>query len=270
MRKYYSQNGEDFLLWSLYNDQSYSGFFVEVGALDGIRLSNTYSFELEGWFGVCIEPHPDYYNLLKQNRPASYCVRVAAGNRTEIAKFYAEPRGEFSTMIDRIVKNDRYKSKLKGYEIIYVQMNKLDRILEDVKAPVPIDIVSIDVEGAELLVLKGFDISYYKPRVMIIEANDSSSSELIDNYMKKYKYIKAGRLGANNIYCRNRLDAIKLSWTSLRCNIYSAPHPLHPKKDIDDRWKVKRISENRLIVQKWKKIIIKYVKWILRKIGNKF
>ncbi len=96
MHKYFSQFGEDYLLWKIFN-QKPSGFFVEVGGLDGIRFSNTYSFELEGWNGVCIEPHPDYFPLLKINRPQSHCIEAAVGKCNGFIELFAEPRGEFST-----------------------------------------------------------------------------------------------------------------------------------------------------------------------------
>jgi len=57
--EFYSQNGEDFLLWSLFKGRK-SGFYIDIGAFDGIHLSNSYYFEKNGWDGVCVEAHPEY------------------------------------------------------------------------------------------------------------------------------------------------------------------------------------------------------------------
>jgi hypothetical protein len=46
-----------------------NGFFVELGALDGVKFSNTLFFERErGWNGICIEPDNGYFEQLKRNR----------------------------------------------------------------------------------------------------------------------------------------------------------------------------------------------------------
>jgi FkbM family methyltransferase len=255
MRKYYSQHGEDYLLWSLFAGKKNKGFFVEVGALDGIRFSNTYSFELEGWSGVCVEPHPEYFALLERNRPNSHCIESAAGNREGFVEFYAEPRGEFSTLVREIVEDERYESKMAGYKKIEVPISSLTRILEDVESPSPIDIVSIDVEGAELSVLEGFDFSYYNPRVLIIEANGSGANKSIDKYMKNKGYHKSGRLFSNNFYCRDFADAVRIAVTPLKCKLSIAPHPLYPKKGVSDKWQIKRVDEERLLAKSCRTLI---------------
>ncbi len=58
--RYYSQYGEDFILWNFF-DYKEHGFFIDVGAFDGKHLSNTLSFEEHGWKGICIEPVSEYF-----------------------------------------------------------------------------------------------------------------------------------------------------------------------------------------------------------------
>ena len=65
---FYSQNGQDkFLLNTLFKNKK-NGFFVEVGADDGIDKSNTFMFEKIGWQGICIEPSPERFLKLAENR----------------------------------------------------------------------------------------------------------------------------------------------------------------------------------------------------------
>ena len=48
-----------------YYDYKHNGYFVEIGASDGIELSNTYLLETEyNWKGICVEPIPERYDLL--------------------------------------------------------------------------------------------------------------------------------------------------------------------------------------------------------------
>ncbi|MDZ7831116.1 MAG: FkbM family methyltransferase [Desulfobacterales bacterium] len=255
MHKFYSQNGEDFLLWSLFENLKKPGFFVEVGALDGIRFSNTYFFESKDWKGICIEPQPEYFKLLSKNRPNSYCFEGAASNENGYIDFYADKNGDFSTLINSNAERAKAKNKVEDYKKIIVPINRLDEILEKAKAPVPIEFVSIDVEGAEQLVLEGFDISHYKPRVLIVEANDAKSNQIIDQYMKKYGYFKAGRLKENNFYCRTFTDLIRLSLIPLKCSTIYPPHPLNPREGINDSWRTKHFNEGSFAKNNFKKFV---------------
>ncbi|MBN1304026.1 MAG: FkbM family methyltransferase [Anaerolineales bacterium] len=224
MKTFYSQNGEDFLLWSVFQSKKKPGIFIEVGALDGIRFSNTFYFEREGWTGVCVEPHPDYFLLLQKNRPGSFCVELAASNRIGKLDFYAASHGDFSTLLEENTRDEMLSRKMAGYKRIPVSISTLNLILEGAGMVPPIDIVSIDVEGAELDVLDGFNLSYYKPEVLIIEANDEFADMKLDAYMRQHNYHKSGRMGrSNNFYCRSWLTAVKLSLIPVRCTVSVQP-----------------------------------------------
>src|SRR3972149_7086762 len=67
--KYYSQYQQDKWLYENIFKNNTNGFFVDIGASDGIKFSNTYFFEkMLGWNGVCVEPLPDIYKRLIKNR----------------------------------------------------------------------------------------------------------------------------------------------------------------------------------------------------------
>ena len=260
MKQYYSQSGEDFLLWSLFDKKSGPGVFIEVGALDGIRFSNTYSFEREGWKGVCVEPHPDYFPFLKANRPGSVCVQAAASKEKGQIEFYAEPRGEFSTTVRENVENEVLAKKMAGYKKVVASTLPLDFVLENAGISAPIDIVSIDVEGAELDVLAGFSLSVYQPYVLIIEANNEVANAQIDGYMHRNGYYKAGRLGrSNNFYCRSFFGAIKLAFKPIRCTVFVHELPVGVKANSTNE-----ILLPSLIQQSWQS----FFKRVVRRINN--
>ena len=64
--KYYGQRGEDFILWSIFQKDPTPGTYLDIGALDGAHYSNTLSFELAGWKGICVEAHPFYIDICKK------------------------------------------------------------------------------------------------------------------------------------------------------------------------------------------------------------
>src|SRR5665213_2394952 len=145
---YYSQNGEDFILDLLFKNKK-DGFFVEVGCIDGKRFSNTYFFELKGWKGICVEPHLDYYEMLKVNRPNSIIVPSAAGEKDEEeVTFFANARGTLSSLDSTT--EERWKRDFaqffSGFVEQKISKKTLTTIFNDNKVG-NIDILSVDVEG---------------------------------------------------------------------------------------------------------------------------
>src|SRR4051812_34384611 len=83
----YSQEGQDRYLDSKIFRKKRDGFFIEIGAYDGIRFSNTYLFEKErGWKGICIEPIPERFDLLRKNRNA-VCIQACVSEMSGTADF---------------------------------------------------------------------------------------------------------------------------------------------------------------------------------------
>lgn len=233
-RKFYGQYGEDIKLWPLFCNQQ-SGYFVEVGAMEGVRFSNTYFCELRGWKGICIEPHPDYVNLLKHNRPNSAVLQAAVGREDkEAVDFYANYRGSMSTL-DKSLEGffrEHYGSFFGGFKQIKVSLLTLNTILRKEKAPVPIDILSIDTEGTERDVLEGFDIEYYAPRAVIAEI--SIRREPVEEYFQSHGYILCCSNPSNAIFCKNKEDVEMVRTTNVVGTQVATPHPLDEKLDEKD------------------------------------
>jgi len=70
----HSQLGQDLQVLSFYNNKK-SGFYIEIGASDGIYLSNTYLLEQNNWNGICVEPIPKNFNLLKKKQTKLFMLR---------------------------------------------------------------------------------------------------------------------------------------------------------------------------------------------------
>ncbi|MHB8790385.1 MAG: FkbM family methyltransferase [Desulfobulbaceae bacterium] len=230
--RYFSQYGEDYLLWNFF-DFKPQGFFVDIGAFDGIHLSNSYSFELAGWHGICVEPHPYYFDLCRQNRPNSVCVNKACGAEEKPqVTFNVDNTGLFSSL-HHIGDEENIKGHfnlLKAIRIetdtIEVDIVPVNSILESVSSGCNIDFVSIDVEGAELDVFLGFDFAKYTPRVIVVETNTPEAKQEIDAYLLNKGYIFARRTNANSFYVTNSSDREKLNAIDLNCIIEKQIHPL--------------------------------------------
>jgi len=148
---YYSQFGEDEFL-DKHCQLPEKGVFVDVGA-GGIENSNSYYFEQKGWQCLCIEPDKRHIGLDK---------RKLVDNRVV---------GDEEKEVDFVYHHEPSLSGLHHHNksvSVSLPMFKLDTILAnyDIKK---IDILSIDTEGNELAVLKGFSIDKYEPKYIIIE-----------------------------------------------------------------------------------------------------
>jgi hypothetical protein len=64
--QYYSQYGQDKFLFENFFINKKEGFFLDIGAHDGVNGNNTFLFEKIGWSGVCIEPIPSVFEKLKK------------------------------------------------------------------------------------------------------------------------------------------------------------------------------------------------------------
>ena len=226
--RYFSQQGEDCLLAQFFGFKQH-GFFVDVGAFDGRYLSNTYFFEQLGWTGVCVEAYPPYFDLCVKNRPKSKCHRVACLDRDRGAvDFRVERGGLFSGVeVDEQFVAGVYQGNsvpFDGFQSIKVPTASLDVLLPERIGE--IDFVSIDVEGAELQVLAGFDLDRHRPRILVMEANNPAERQAIDDHLGPRGYHWARSMAWNHFYVRTREDARALCSIDVSTTLERPAHPL--------------------------------------------
>tara|TARA_B100001123_G_scaffold448812_1_gene611474 strand:- start:1288 stop:2010 length:723 start_codon:yes stop_codon:yes gene_type:complete len=180
-----------------------NGFFIELGANDGIKQSNTYYFEKNlNWNGVLIEPIKKKYlscikNRSKKNHFFNYaCVSFDYKNK-KIKMFYSDLMSIIKD--EKIIKEiDTKEHALKGkkyllpgdkIEEFWVDTITLNEILIKSNAPKIIDFLSLDVEGSEIEVLKGINFSEFNFKFIMIE---SRNDQLIKNFfeIKNYFFIE--------------------------------------------------------------------------------
>lgn len=174
-----------------------NGFFIDVGASNGLDSSNTSLFEFYlNWNGICIEPHTLQYNKLIKNRNCK-TYNCCIGNKDSMGEFW-EIEGPVSPLsglketydpkhVDRI-----NKEVLNLNDIILkkdIQVKTLSSIIDENNISY-IDYLSIDVEGAELHVLEG--INFEKHYIDVISIEDNGYTDKPANFLlnKNYKFIQ--------------------------------------------------------------------------------
>lgn len=226
-RLFRAQFGEDRVLWRVFNQRP-SGYFIEVGAYDGVTLSNTYFLEQMGWHGLLVEPIPPLAQQAAAARPRSHVIPAAVSRpeKKGSARFTVANNVPVLSFLDADeAHRDRCIREGAQFIEISVPVTTLDDILMDARRNPPpsggpwvpnrgwqIDLVSIDTEGCELDVLEGFDLDRFRPRVLVIE-NDRPAGDAIEPYLQRRGYRKFHRLKINDFYIRadDRADDLALT-----------------------------------------------------------
>ena len=238
--RYYGQMGEDFLL-AKYFEFRRDGFFLDVGAFDGVHLSNSYMFEKLGWQGICVEPSEVNFSRCRSARPNSICVRAACVSNEDIqhVEFSSEPLGLLSGIsVDEADIRRRYARRgldYPGLSKISVPAKTLNAILAEYAPGVTqIQFLSIDVEGTELDVLAGLDFDRFRPEILVVEANDEESKRAVcESLVKEKDYFFGRQLGVNLFFARYEKGAERLAAMRGTCKIARTHHPDGEEFDIE-------------------------------------
>ena len=206
-----SQYGQD--LWVIEQLQGLrNGFFLEMGAGDGIWISNTLLLEKDyAWTGILIEPTGAFERLVR-NRPNATCLKeYVANEEKEVTFFEVFDRGQASinqaaegnTLLSGVrediteAQGDETNSEWGQFQQAYKSMARpLEVLLDENNAPTVIDYFSLDVEGYEYEVLRSFPFHRYSFRLLGIER---PSLEL-DRLLRQKGYAKRGDLGEDIMY----------------------------------------------------------------------
>jgi FkbM family methyltransferase len=176
-----SQTGQDYWIYGEAFNEKRAGYFIDIGAHDGVYHSNTYLLESKyGWSGICIEANPFTFQKLGENRRSSnlnICLDVSEGEVSFAL------RGVLGGIIDHDV--DNKVSDAGNNHIIKLRTKTLNRIFEEHHVPGIIDYLSIDVEGAEERILTSFNFDKYIFRCITIER----PTESLRNILKHHRYI---------------------------------------------------------------------------------
>jgi hypothetical protein len=182
-----------------------NGYFIEIGAGDGVYLSNTYYFEkYKNWRGLLVDPVLHHYINCVQERPASKTFLASAvsfENRNLFSELYYAGYHSTSTSSSSDLPDPKeHIQDAKNYlpePIVGVKFWSanltITEMLDEALAPKFIDFFSLDVEGMEIEVLKGFDFGKYQVKYILIE---SRSLLALRSYLELHSYNLVDQLGA--------------------------------------------------------------------------
>ena len=174
-----------------------NGVFLEFGATDGVNLSNSLLLEKHyQWSGLLAEPSTKWHSSLKKNRPNTRiiqeCIYSVSGKYLD---FFTSDVGELSTLEEfRLsdmptmpINAEKRNKSGHNHKVLSISLN--DVFIKYFNSS-PIDYMSVDTEGSELLILENFDFKKFSPKIVTVEHNFSDTQKKIDTLFFNNNYIR--------------------------------------------------------------------------------
>jgi len=196
-----SQEGEDLIIdriLKMKNIKYKDIFFLDIGSGHPIKYSNTFYYYIRGSKGICIDAFEQNIRLHKFLRPKDKCFNFLLGSKEKILDYYVFKQSELNTISKKKV------DELKGYKIFPLYLKQMkqsntsqffsEKITDNVKK---INLLNIDIEGAELDVLKSINWVNFKPEIICVEIILRDFEDVYKNDI--YKLLK---LNGYNMYSK--------------------------------------------------------------------
>lgn len=165
----FSQEGEDLVLERLLGGQQ-SGFYVDVGAHHPIRFSNTYLLYRRGWTGINIDASPGSMAEFRKRRPRDINLEMAISSQPGIKGLRRFDEPALNTLSQELSDQRVAETEFNYVDTVEVESMSLGDVLRaHLPARSVIDVMTIDVEGRDLDVLKSNDWGRFRPRIVIVE-----------------------------------------------------------------------------------------------------
>lgn len=178
-----------------------SGFFLDIGAFDGLCYSNTRALWERGWSGVLVEPDPVSFSKLKSNyanAPRVTLINSAVVPTRGPTAFYRhkDPQriGWHSTNLDWV---DTWPAGT----TVFTTVNGIT--FSDLPLPPKIDLLSIDAEGSDYDILWSIPDGV-RPRLIILEVDKAGIREKVEPEMERRGYSFIWGTYLNSLYADSR------------------------------------------------------------------
>jgi len=191
------------ILRHLIGPDKMDGFYVDVGAYEPLRFSNTYFFYLNGWRGINLEARPGSSREFDKLRPRDINLELGISSKPGEMPFYVidedSPMNSFSReFLERMGMMKEVKREISVPVLPLVEV--LERYLPNDQV---IDFLTVDVEGHDLTVLKSNDWTRFRPRFIVVEDEqiEAEKSDIV-HFLAQCDY----KLCAQNVMILNKLN----------------------------------------------------------------
>lgn len=200
-----SQAGEAALLQSLTERYIVSSCIIDIGANDGVSLSNSIPFIKDGWRAVLVEPAPAVFAKLVANhgnRENVTCLQVACSLEPGEADLYLGSDGEEGFMATLSSADNEWYQKARSTKSIKVNVDTITNILKRCAIPANPGILSVDCEGMDYEALCGLDFTQFRPTIIVTEEYEWEPDKHAAKYalLIKANYSLVQKIGFNTFW----------------------------------------------------------------------
>jgi FkbM family methyltransferase len=168
-KKSYAQCGEDLIIDHLIKLIGVKEtYYLDLGAHHPTYLSNTYYFYENGFSGVCVDADPSLIKAFEKIRQRDIILNLGVGLDKSVMDFYLMSSKTLNTFSKAEV--ERYVSygNQQIEKVIKVKIEDVNSIIKNYCKRVP-NLISLDVEGLDLMILQSFDFDLFRPEIFCIE-----------------------------------------------------------------------------------------------------
>ena len=179
-RASYAQYAEDLVIADILGASrrgAPAGVYIDVGANEPKRYSNTWRLYQHGWSGIAVEPDADLCRRFARARPRDAVVCAALGEREEELVFHRFYESALNTLDPAMAA----RAEREGWRVMSrepLRLRTLNAVLDEHASRVAggIDLLSIDAEGLDTAILRGLDFARFAPRLVVFEVPPDSAS----------------------------------------------------------------------------------------------
>ena len=212
-KKSYAMDGEDLAI-DQYIEKKEKGFYVDIGAHHPIHRNNTQLLFNRGWEGINIDVNQFSIDLFNFLRPDDLNLLTAISDQEGEITFYYQKKFSQLNTTDKKIAHEHFNG---NFNERLVKCQSIHNILINSKyKEVKIDFLNIDIEGAEMKVLRTLNFEIYDPKLICIEILgyrdlDSKEREIrikddeIYRYLieKNYKKVWSGSSYCSYLFVKN-------------------------------------------------------------------
>jgi FkbM family methyltransferase len=204
----YSQYGEDMIVSDILSYLNITEVrYLDVGAWDPIKDSNTYMFYLRGHRGVLVEPNDEYVRKIRATRPGDVVLDVGVGVTDQAEADYYKVTGHpgLNTFSKEVA--DKHRSDGKEITPTKKRLVNINKVIAD-NFKTPPNFISIDIEGLDLDILKTLDFDKYRPAVICVETlkvGTQACDTRIEEFLRSKNYSIRGATFVNTIFVADEL-----------------------------------------------------------------
>ena len=185
----YSQNSEEQVILDYFSKiaNGHGGKFIDIGAFDPFKFSNTRCLYEKGWKGVYVEPSPKCFARFKEtykNEMGIHLINAAIMPQDGVVTFY-EANGDAISTTDLAHKDKWEKGANVQYSPITVSALSMQKFMSEFGMDT--DFISLDTEGTNYQLFNLLP-DYFLHRLKMICIEHDNHNQLIMDKLKGYGF----------------------------------------------------------------------------------